>query len=674
MLPRPLLTAPPACGDARERVTPRRHRRVGRLALPGVMTWALVACGGSGNADDAGAPPVLGGPVLGAPPPAVSCGASNLGAATAHLYVRTDGADGPSCGSTPASACATLDQALARCAADGPAGCVVLARWGRYTLPDTLALRAGVHLYGSCRFDNEPDRRFRSTLVGPAGQPAVRATGLGSAPVAFENFQVLAGAGRAPGGASVALQVTDSRALSLANVQLVAGPGADGGDGAAAALPANGAAGGLSGNRAAGSGCTPAVDGGAGGSGNICTHYAAGVGGASWGMAGGAAGTAGDNGLFCPDRAHDWVGNGGAGGTGRTGGCAAQAKASPSTAGTLSGDGTWLGVAGGDGVQGQAGSGGGGGGHGGYCGDQYYQYQGGVGGGGGGGGCGGLAGRGGGQGGASIALVMVRSTVNVGMSSLVATNGGHGGRGGDGSPGASGGPGGPGQAVGTTLFWAHDCPGSGAAGGAGGAGGGGSAGAAGNGGPSIAYAHREGSSVVGRFAAQYGGQPGQPGPNGRGAPPGWWTPIANEKESFSLAAAGWVRYGAGSGWTLRWVSGSGTCSNEAFGGDPAPNVPKSCAVAAPWLTVASEGDTVVLDWPTTVRYGAGDRWATRQVSQSIACSSTAFGSDPAYGVHKHCEIQACAGAAAAQALPGTVSADVDFDNAAAAAASNRSTP
>jgi hypothetical protein len=60
-------------------------------------------------------------------------------------------------------------------------------------------------------------------------------------------------------------------------------------------------------------------------------------------------------------------------------------------------------------------------------------------------------------------------------------------------------------------------------------------------------------------------------------PPGEvWTFIANEYQSFQVTGTQTVRYGAGSTWIQRSVTGSGQCTNAFFGSDPVPNVVKRC--------------------------------------------------------------------------------------------------
>ncbi len=85
-------------------------------------------------------------------PGGVTCGASDLSGVTNPVFVSPQGTDGASCGASPAAACKTFAQALSRCT---PAGCDVLAMFGAYALPATLALNgqttpAGARLYGGC--------------------------------------------------------------------------------------------------------------------------------------------------------------------------------------------------------------------------------------------------------------------------------------------------------------------------------------------------------------------------------------------------------------------------------------------------------------------------------------------------------------------------------------------
>ncbi|HUP08756.1 MAG TPA: DUF1996 domain-containing protein [Caldimonas sp.] len=64
-----------------------------------------------------------------------------------------------------------------------------------------------------------------------------------------------------------------------------------------------------------------------------------------------------------------------------------------------------------------------------------------------------------------------------------------------------------------------------------------------------------------------------------------------------------------------------------------------------WLKLAAEGQSFAVIGPATVRYGAGTNWVTRVVSNSVTCSNSFFGTDPAPGSAKECQ----------QALTGTIS-------------------
>lgn len=55
-----------------------------------------------------------------------------------------------------------------------------------------------------------------------------------------------------------------------------------------------------------------------------------------------------------------------------------------------------------------------------------------------------------------------------------------------------------------------------------------------------------------------------------------WSKVAAEGESFSVSGTQVIRYGAGSSWIEKSVTGSGQCSNTFFGNDPAYAVVKTC--------------------------------------------------------------------------------------------------
>jgi hypothetical protein len=57
-----------------------------------------------------------------------------------------------------------------------------------------------------------------------------------------------------------------------------------------------------------------------------------------------------------------------------------------------------------------------------------------------------------------------------------------------------------------------------------------------------------------------------------------WTTIASESSSFSVSGTKEVRYGAGTKWTQKTVAGNAECTNEFFGSDPALGTEKTCQV------------------------------------------------------------------------------------------------
>ena len=56
-----------------------------------------------------------------------------------------------------------------------------------------------------------------------------------------------------------------------------------------------------------------------------------------------------------------------------------------------------------------------------------------------------------------------------------------------------------------------------------------------------------------------------------------------------------------------------------------------------WTKRASEGGSFTLSTSTYVRYGSGTRWVGKWVSGTVRCTNTFFGTDPYYGVVKQCD-------------------------------------
>ena len=100
-----------------------------------------------------------------------------------------------------------------------------------------------------------------------------------------------------------------------------------------------------------------------------------------------------------------------------------------------------------------------------------------------------------------------------------------------------------------------------------------------------------------------------------------------------------VRYGANGKYITKTVTGSISCTNGAFGGDPAYGVVKSCSIAPAavptWTLCAQEGGQCSFAGKREVRYGAGTRVVSKTLTGPVACTNATFG-DPAYGVVKSC--------------------------------------
>ena len=96
-----------------------------------------------------------------------------------------------------------------------------------------------------------------------------------------------------------------------------------------------------------------------------------------------------------------------------------------------------------------------------------------------------------------------------------------------------------------------------------------------------------------------------------------WVKIAAEGQSFVVSKSSLVRFGTGSSWTGRWVTGTGQCSISFFGRDPASGKTKECDVLS--VTPPSPPNlppTITLSVPVS---------ATAEAS--IALSATASDSD-----------------------------------------------
>ncbi len=146
------------------------------------------------------------------------------------------------------------------------------------------------------------------------------------------------------------------------------------------------------------------------------------------------------------------------------------------------------------------------------------------------------------------------------------------------------------------------------------------------------------------------------GDNGSGD----WVFCAPEGETCRFRGSSEVRFGHGDRYTTRRAYGSVRCDVTAFG-DPIYGVTKHCQVRRDaalgsgeggfggsggswgggednWRYCAGEGQTCRVNGRAQVRFGDGQRFATRTVNGSVDCSTQVFG-DPIYGRIKHCEVR-----------------------------------
>jgi|GEM_PF-266248 len=115
-----------------------------------------------------------------------------------------------------------------------------------------------------------------------------------------------------------------------------------------------------------------------------------------------------------------------------------------------------------------------------------------------------------------------------------------------------------------------------------------------------------------------------------------WTKCATEGQTCKVNGTKAVRYGKGSTWTESIVSKSVECSNSEFT-DPLEGELKECQVSnISWTKCADENKMCRFDGKKLVRYGKGDTWFEKQMTNGVACNNSVFG-DPLVGTYKSCE-------------------------------------
>jgi hypothetical protein len=142
-----------------------------------------------------------------------------------------------------------------------------------------------------------------------------------------------------------------------------------------------------------------------------------------------------------------------------------------------------------------------------------------------------------------------------------------------------------------------------------------------------------------------------------------WEVVAREHQSFVVTGTRVARYGSGSRWIEKTVSGTVPCTSGFFGSDPAPGVLKECglrsvaaapAPAASWVKVADEHQGFTVG-SSVVRYGSGSRWVEKSVAGEGRCTNAFFGTDPAPGVLKRCDAWTASASPAPAPAPAPVS-------------------
>jgi hypothetical protein len=88
---------------------------------------------------------------------------------------------------------------------------------------------------------------------------------------------------------------------------------------------------------------------------------------------------------------------------------------------------------------------------------------------------------------------------------------------------------------------------------------------------------------------------------------------------------------SGTSYTWSCSGGSGvSCSSN--------KVVAVSAATSSWVFVIRENSSFTLVGTQTVRYGSGSSWIQKTLSGTVQCTNTFFGSDPLFGIGKQCEV------------------------------------
>lgn len=91
-----------------------------------------------------------------------------------------------------------------------------------------------------------------------------------------------------------------------------------------------------------------------------------------------------------------------------------------------------------------------------------------------------------------------------------------------------------------------------------------------------------------------------------------WVKVANQSGMFNVSTNRIVRYGSGTKWVTKTMTGMGLCTTAFFGTDPAPGVTKQCEMFTSSTSAAAPASyNIKLSWTIP---------ATRQNGQPLALS------------------------------------------------------
>jgi serine protease len=124
--------------------------------------------------------------------------------------------------------------------------------------------------------------------------------------------------------------------------------------------------------------------------------------------------------------------------------------------------------------------------------------------------------------------------------------------------------------------------------------------------------------------------------------PSGYTKCASEGGACSFSGPAMIAYGVNGEFTFYLLGTALPCTNDAFGGDPAPKQVKGCYLAPAggpaghWTSCGADGATCTVNGTQTVAFGARGAFNYATVSGSFSCTVATFGGDPIYGAGKAC--------------------------------------